>query len=264
MILRTLPPWLKGIINTRVAEATQHTRSTPTLKESWDFWEQRFHEYDSSRADERCRALTPRVVKGQVTLIELGDFYARWQRLLPLSNETRPHIFRGQLLSKLPWIKEKVVKKEAKNSQGSYVVHFSGLDPFTGRARFENELRRVSAPRCTTVPEIVPYSGPGVIVDCKEPNLQEWILQLNKTPHTCGYTINVEQRGPHLKPDDIYALAHKDVSEREALNGLTKGDKTTVTYTNSPSHNKTVVNAVNVNATADPTTAAPTDTSGNA
>ena len=25
MILSTLPPWLKGIINTRVAEATQHT-----------------------------------------------------------------------------------------------------------------------------------------------------------------------------------------------------------------------------------------------
>ena len=30
--------------------------------------------------------------------------------LLPLSNETRPHVIREQLLSKLPWIKENVVK----------------------------------------------------------------------------------------------------------------------------------------------------------
>ena len=33
IILSTLPPWLKGIINTRVAEATQHTQTAPTLKE---------------------------------------------------------------------------------------------------------------------------------------------------------------------------------------------------------------------------------------
>ena len=90
-----------------------HTRAAPTLKELWDFLEQRFHEYDPSRADERWRALTPRVVKGQVTLIDLEDFYARWQRLLPLSNETGPGVIREQLLSKLPWIKEKVVKQEA-------------------------------------------------------------------------------------------------------------------------------------------------------
>ena len=97
MILSTLPPWLKPIINARVAEATHHTRTAPTLKELWDFLEQRFHEYDPSRADERWRALTFRVVKGQVTLIDLEDFYARWQRLLPLSNETRapPMILRG-------------------------------------------------------------------------------------------------------------------------------------------------------------------------
>ena len=44
MILSTLPPWLKGINNTRVAEATQHTRTAPTLKELWDFLEQCFHE----------------------------------------------------------------------------------------------------------------------------------------------------------------------------------------------------------------------------
>ena len=43
MILSTLPPWLKGIIDTRVAEATQHTQTAPTLKELWVFWEQRFH-----------------------------------------------------------------------------------------------------------------------------------------------------------------------------------------------------------------------------
>ena len=136
MILSTLPPWLKAIINARVAEATHQTRTAPTLKELWDFLEQRFHEYDPSRADERWRALTPRVVKGQVTHIDLEDFYARWQRLLPLSNETRPHVIREQLLSKLPWIKEKVVKQEAKNSPNSYVVDFSGLDPSPGRAPF--------------------------------------------------------------------------------------------------------------------------------
>ena len=60
MILSRLPPWLKAIINARVAEATHHTRTAPTLKELWDFLEQRFHEYDPSRADGRWRALTPR------------------------------------------------------------------------------------------------------------------------------------------------------------------------------------------------------------
>ena len=137
-----LPPCLKAIINARVAEATHHTRTTPTLKELWDFLEQRFREYDPSRADERWRALTPRVVKGQVTLIDLEDFYARWQHLLPLSNETRPHVIREQLLSKLPWIKEEVVNQEAQNSPDSYVVDFSGLDPSPGRAPFEKELRK--------------------------------------------------------------------------------------------------------------------------
>ena len=173
MILSTLPPWLKAIINARVAEATHHTRTAPTLKELWDFLEQSFHEYYPSRADERWRALTPSVFKGQVTLIDLEDFYARWQRLLPLSNETRPHVIREQLLSKLPWIKEKVVKQEAKNSPDSYVVDFSGLDPSPGRAPFEKELRKYSAQACTTVPEMVSYSGPGVIGDCKDPALQE-------------------------------------------------------------------------------------------
>ena len=64
-----------------------------------------------------------------MTLIDLEDFYARWQRLLPLSNETRPHVIREQLLSKLPWIKEQVVKQEAKNTPDSYVADFGGLDP---------------------------------------------------------------------------------------------------------------------------------------
>ena len=59
MTLSTLPPWLKGIINKRVAEAAQHTRAAPSLKESRDFLEQHFHEYDLSRAAERLRALTP-------------------------------------------------------------------------------------------------------------------------------------------------------------------------------------------------------------
>ena len=157
------------------------------------------------------------MVKEQVTLIELEDFYARWQRLLPLSNETRPHMIREQLLSKLPWIKEKVVKQEAKKSPDSYVVDFSDLDPSPCRAPFEKELRKYGAQGCTTVSEIVSYSGPGVIVDCKDPALQEWILELNSTPHTHDHTMKVEQRTPRLKPDEIYALAHKSVSEREGL-----------------------------------------------
>ena len=103
-----------------------------------------------------------------------------------------------------------------------------------------------------------------MIVDCKDPSLQEWILQLNNTPHTHGYTMKVEQRRPRLKPEEIYALAHKSVSEREALERLNKGDKTTVMYTHRPSHNKTAVNAVNADATADPNTSEPADTSVNA
>ena len=39
MFLSTLPPWLKAIINARVAEATHPTRTAPTLKELWDFLE---------------------------------------------------------------------------------------------------------------------------------------------------------------------------------------------------------------------------------
>ena len=83
-----------------------------------------------------------------------------------------------------------------------------------------------------------------MIVDCKDPYLQEWILQLNHTPHTHGYTMKVQQHRPRLKPEEIYALAHKSVSEREALERLNKEDKKTVTYTHRPSHNKTAVNAV--------------------
>ena len=91
-----------------------------------------------------------------------------------------------------------------------------------------------------------------MIVDFKDPYLQEWILQLNNTPHTRGYTMKAEQRRPRLKPEEIYALAHRSVSEREALEHLKKRDKTTVTYTRRSSHNKTAVNAVNADATADP------------
>ena len=167
--MSTLPPLLKGIINTQLHEATQHARAASTLKELWDVLEQCFHEYDPSRADERWRALTPRVVKGKVTLIDLEDFYARWQRLLPLSNQTRPRVIREQLLSRLPWSKEKGVKQDPKNSPESYLVDVSDLDPSPGRTPFENELRRYSAQRCTTVPGIVSYSGPGVVVDLPRP-----------------------------------------------------------------------------------------------
>ena len=66
-------------------------------------------------------------------------------------------------------------------------------------------------------------------------------VQLNNTPHTRGYTMKVEQRRPRLQPEDIYALAHKDVSEREALDLFNRGDKTTVTYTHRPSPNKTAL-----------------------
>ena len=198
-----------------------------------------------------------------MTLIHLDHFYAGWQCLLPLGNETRLGVVRKQLLSKLPLIKEKVVKQEAKNSPDSYVVDFSGLEPSPGRAQFEKELRKYSAQRCTTDPEIVYYSGPGVIADCKDPYLQEWILQLNNTPHARACTMKVEQRRPCLKPEDIYALAHKNVSEREALERLNIGGKTTVTYTHCPCHNETALNAVNANATADPNTAEQADTSVN-
>ena len=210
----------------------------PHTQETLLFLEHGSHEYDPSRADERLRAMTPRVVRGQVSLIDLEEFYTRWQRLLPLSNETRPHVIREQLLSKLPWIREKVVKKEAKNSQGSYVVDFSGLDPSPGPAPFGKELRKYSAQRCIKLPEIVSYFGPGVLVDCKDPYLQEWGMQLNSRPHTNSYTMQVEQSRPRLKPEDIYALAHKDVSEREPLDGLNRGDETTVTYTRHPCPHK--------------------------
>ena len=153
MTLSTLPPWLEGIINTRVAEATRHARTAPTLRDLWEFLEHPFHEYDPSRADERWRALTAKVGRGQVSLINLDDFYIPWQRLLPLSNETPPHVIPEQFLSKLLWIKEKVVKKEAKNSQAIHVVDFSGLDPF------EKELSKYIAQRCTTLPEIVFFFG---------------------------------------------------------------------------------------------------------
>ena len=46
-------------------------------------------------------------------------------------------MIREQLLSKLPWIKEKVVKQEATNGPNSYVVDFSGLDPSPGCTPFE-------------------------------------------------------------------------------------------------------------------------------
>ena len=127
----------------------------------WDFMENCYHEYDPSRADERWRALAPRVFKGKVSLIDSEGFYSRWQRLLPLTNETRPHVIRERLLGKLPWIKVKVVEKEAKLSQGSCTVDFSGLDPSPDRTPFENELKRYCSLQSPKVPEIVFYAGPG-------------------------------------------------------------------------------------------------------
>ena len=119
----------------RVVQGTQHQRTALCVTELWDFSEHRFQEYDPSRADERWRALTPRVVKGQASLLHLKNFYTRWQRL---SNETRSHVIREQLRNELPWIKEKVLVKDAKNSPISCVVGFSGLDRSPGRAAFEN------------------------------------------------------------------------------------------------------------------------------
>ena len=74
---------------------------------------------------------------------------------------------------------------------------------------FEKDFSRYCAQGCTMVPEIVSYAGPRLIVDCKDPYLLEWVLQLNNTPHANGHTIKVEQRRHHLKPEDIYALAYK-------------------------------------------------------
>ena len=89
-------------------------------------------------------------------------------------------------------------------------------------------------------------------------------MQLNNTPHTGSYSMKVEERRPRLKPEEMYALANKSVSERKALERLNKGDMTTVTYTHRPSHNKTAVSAVNVDTTANPNTSEPADTSVNA
>ena len=65
MILSTLPPWVEGIINTRVVEATQHTPTARTLKELWVFMEQRFYEYEPSRADERWEPSSQGWLKGK-------------------------------------------------------------------------------------------------------------------------------------------------------------------------------------------------------
>ena len=111
------------------------------------------------------------------------------------------------------------------------------------------------------VSEIVSYARLGVIVDCKDRYIQEWVPKLNNTPHTNGHSMKVQQGRPRLKPEDIYALAYKDVSKREALDCLNRGNKTTVTYTHRPLPHKTTVNAVNADATANPNTAEPADTS---
>ena len=87
--------------------------------------------------------------------IDLEDFYAPWQHLLPLSNGTRRHVIRKQLLRKLPWMKQRVVQKEAKISQKSCTVDFSGHDP-----------RRASLPLTTN-------SG-GIVL-----NMAQWFPRLS-------------------------------------------------------------------------------------
>ena len=77
MILSTLPPWLRKIINRKLCEATQHTQTPPCLREVWDFSQHRFNEYDASRANERRCALSPGVFKGQVSFNDLEEFYNR-------------------------------------------------------------------------------------------------------------------------------------------------------------------------------------------
>ena len=81
---------------------------------------------------------------------------------------------------------------------------------------------------------------------------------------TQPYTSHTRLHYESLKPAKIYALAHKSVSEREAVERLNKGDKTTVMYTHHPSHNGTALNAIDADATADPNTSEPADTSVNA
>ena len=190
LILSTLPElWLKGIITTRVAKGTQHQRTTPPLKELWDFLEHRCHEYDPTRADERLRALLPRFVEGQVSLLDSKDLYTCSQRLLPLSNQTGPHVICEQLLTKLSCIKEGVVEKEAKISQDSCVVDFRGLDPLPRRATFKNELRRYGAQHRTTVLKILSYAARGLVGDCENPYLMAQVLNLNNSVHENGYTM---------------------------------------------------------------------------
>ena len=84
-------------------------------------------------------------------------------------------------------------------------------------------------------------------------------MKLNNTPQTNGYTMKVDEHRPFLKPEDIYALAHKDVSKRKALDRLNRGHKTTVTYTDCPTPHHTAVNEVNADAPAKQNTAEPTD-----
>ena len=141
--------------------------------------------------------------------MDLEDFHTCWQPLLPLSNDTRLQMIRGRLLSKLTWSKEKVFFENRQETARK--VMWWILVALTLRRvapRKKKKLRKYSAQCCTTVPEMISNSGPGLIVDCKDPHLQEWVLQLNTTRHTKGCTMKVEQRRPRWKPQDIYALAH--------------------------------------------------------
>ena len=61
----------------------------------------------------------PKNCKRQVSLLDFEDVIAHWHPFLPMRNETRPDVIREQLVSMLPWIKEKVVYNEAKISPNS-------------------------------------------------------------------------------------------------------------------------------------------------
>ena len=66
------------------------------------------------------------------------------------------------------------------------------------------------------------HAGRRVRVDCKDKYQLELVLQLNNTPQRNGHTMRVEKLRPGFKPEDIYALAYKDVLKREALHRLSR------------------------------------------
>ena len=116
--------------------------------------------------------------------IDLQQFCTGWQCLLSLSGETRPYIIREELLSRLPWIKEKVAEKEAKATLTTIVVEFGELDPLPGLSQFENKLTKFCITSSLTSPTFLHYLGPGVAVDCKDGWTMAKLLGLTNTAQT--------------------------------------------------------------------------------